>query len=134
MAMDTPDVPERLTNLERAQLLHDNTLHRHGEMLDRHEVQLISHAAQMATLGDLMTRQLQMQHDLQGIAAQVAQRQQDHGAVIQLLSGIAAQHEDRMDAMQRTHEDGMAALQKTLDEIKNIFIEMQRQRPNGRNA
>ena len=37
--MDTPDL-ERLTILERAQLLHDATLRRHGDIVDRHEERL----------------------------------------------------------------------------------------------
>jgi hypothetical protein len=37
--MDTPDF-DRLTLLERAQLLHDATLRRHGKMLDHHDEQM----------------------------------------------------------------------------------------------
>jgi hypothetical protein len=46
--MDTPE--DRLTLLERAQLLHDATLRRHGEILDRHEDALARHADHMAHL------------------------------------------------------------------------------------
>ena len=38
--MDTPDREERLTLLERAQLLHDATLRRHSAMLDQHEARV----------------------------------------------------------------------------------------------
>ena len=48
---------DRLTLLERAQWLHDSTLKRHGEMLDRHEASLMDHAAHMARL-DALTAQL----------------------------------------------------------------------------
>ena len=40
---------DRLTILERAQLLHDATLQRHGEMLDRHEDSLIRLQAMQET-------------------------------------------------------------------------------------
>ena len=45
--METPD-PDRLTLLERAQLLHDATLRRHGQMLDRHEERMGAHEMRMA--------------------------------------------------------------------------------------
>ena len=51
--MDTPDV-DRLTLLERAQLLHDATLRRHGDMLERH-------ADHMAHLEILMEQQIENQ-------------------------------------------------------------------------
>jgi hypothetical protein len=38
--MDTPDPLDRLTLLERAQLLHDATLRRHSDMIERHEERL----------------------------------------------------------------------------------------------
>ena len=47
--MDTTDPIDRLTILERAQLLHDATLRRHGEMLDQH-------AEQMTLLRGLLSR------------------------------------------------------------------------------
>jgi hypothetical protein len=44
--MDTDDL-ERLTLLERAQLLHDATLRRHGDMLNRLEEARVQHAARL---------------------------------------------------------------------------------------
>jgi hypothetical protein len=66
--MDTPDL-ERLTILERAQLLHDATLRRHGEMLDRHEEMLAQHAANMRRLTEIQERQERLMESLAGIAA-----------------------------------------------------------------
>ena len=78
--MDTPDL-DRLTLLERAQLLHDATLQRHGVLLDRHADLLASHEANMTAL-----RQ--------------NQERQEH--LLETLAGIAAQHQDRMDRLQQT--------------------------------
>ena len=50
--MDTPDPLDRLTLLERAQLLHDATLRRHGEILDRHD----EHIALLRGLMEQQTR------------------------------------------------------------------------------
>ncbi len=61
--MDTPDL-DRLTLLERAQLLHDATLRRHGEMLDRHDEQI-------ALLRGLMERHERTMETLTGIAARL---------------------------------------------------------------
>ena len=91
--MDTPE--ERLTILERAQLLHDATLRRHGEMLDRLEDARVQHAEAMQELRGLQERQ-------------------EH--LLETLTGIAAQHEERM-----------AALQQTLNAIKDLL-----ERRNGR--
>ena len=79
--MDTPDL-DRLTILERAQLLHDATLRRHGEMLERH--------------ADAMV-------ELRGI-------QERQERLMETLTTIAAQHEERM-----------AKLQQTLDAIKDML-------------
>ena len=58
--MSPQDPFERLTLLERAQLLHDSTLRRHGDMLDRqmdaiarHEEALLRHHSQLAALRTL---------------------------------------------------------------------------------
>jgi hypothetical protein len=75
--MDTPE--DRLTILERAQLLHDATLRRHGEMLD-------THADRTAQLVSLMEQQVANQTELKDIAAQLAQRQEHHDAVMQHLA------------------------------------------------
>ena len=79
--MDSPDL-DRLTILERAQLLHDATLRRHGEMLDRH-------ADTLAELRGLQERQERL---------------------METLTVIASQHEERM-----------AKLQQTLDAIKDML-------------
>lgn len=71
--MDPPDL-DRLTLLERAQLLHDATLRRHGELLD-------AHADSLTLLRELMTRQQQQ---------------------METLTTIAAQHEERMARLQQT--------------------------------
>jgi hypothetical protein len=47
--MDTPDL-DRLTLLERAQLLHDATLRRHGEMLEAHDESRLQHEGAMRKL------------------------------------------------------------------------------------
>jgi hypothetical protein len=78
--MDTPD--DRLTILERAQLLHDATLRRHGDMLERH-------ADAMVALRGIQERQERL---------------------METLTTIAAQHEERM-----------AKLQQTLDAIKDML-------------
>ncbi len=92
--MDTPDV-DRMTLLERAQQLHDATLRRHGEMLDRHEDNLIQHAFAMGELRSIQERQERL---------------------METLTHIAMQHDERM-----------AKLQQTLDAIKDML-----DRPNGR--
>jgi hypothetical protein len=71
MADDT--VEDRLTILERAQLLHDATLRRHGDMLDDHAEWLAQHAAQMALLLSLLERQTKTQQDLAATQAQLAE-------------------------------------------------------------
>jgi len=77
--MDTPD--DRLTILERAQLLHDATLRRHGELLDR--------------LEDVRMQHVETMQELRGI-----QEQQEQ--LLATLTGIAAQHQERMDRLQQT--------------------------------
>ena len=72
--METPDL-ERLTIVERAQLLHDATLRRHSEMLDRHEVR-------MAALADLATRQ---QRTMEMLTTLVTQMQQTLDAIKDML-------------------------------------------------
>jgi uncharacterized protein YukE len=79
--VDTPDL-DRLTMLERAQLLHEATLRRHGEMLDQH-------AEAMGELRRIQERQERL---------------------METLTGLAAQHQDRMDK-----------LQQTLDAIKDML-------------
>jgi uncharacterized phage infection (PIP) family protein YhgE len=71
MADDT--IEDRLTILERAQLLHDATVRRHGDLLDDHAERLDQHAAQMALLRDLLERQTKTQQDLAATQAQLAE-------------------------------------------------------------
>jgi uncharacterized protein YukE len=85
--MDTPD--DRLTILERAQLLHDATLRRHGELLDRLEDARVQHVETMQALRGMQEQQAQL---------------------LATLTGIAAQHQERMDR-----------LQQTLDAIKDML-------------
>jgi len=58
------DHAERLTILERAQLLHDATLRRHGEMLDQH-------AVEMAALRDIQERQQRLMETLADVSARL---------------------------------------------------------------
>ena len=128
--MDTPDL-DRLTILERAQLLHDATLRRHGELLDRH-------ADDMARLAQIVERQQQLQTDLQALVAGLLQRQDDQTArlerhaarltrledVVLRLDAAHAQQDERLDrltAIAAQHETRMAALQQTLDAIKDML-------------
>jgi hypothetical protein len=76
------DFDDRLTLLERAHLLHDATLRRHGDMLDQH-------AEAMGALRRLQERQ-------------------EH--LLETLTRIASQHEERM-----------TTLQQTLDAIKDLL-------------
>jgi len=77
MADDTGE--DRLTILERAQLLHDATLRRHGEMLD-------TLADRMDKLESLMDQQVTNQTALKEIAAQLTQRHDEHDAVMRHLA------------------------------------------------
>ena len=95
--MDTTDPLDRLTLLERAQLLHDATLRRHGEMLDRHEDQLIEHAARMARLETLMHDQHRLQGELRAIAEHLTQRQDSHDEVMRHLAQTLDAIKDMLD-------------------------------------
>jgi hypothetical protein len=79
--MDTPNL-DRLTILERAQLLHDVTLHRYGEMLDQQ-------AAAVVELRSLQERQQRLMETLTAIAAQhpefMARLQQTLDAIKDML-------------------------------------------------
>jgi hypothetical protein len=114
--METPDL-DCLTLLERAQLLHDATLRRHGEMLDHHEDARVQHAAQLARLDALAERQQQLQADLHALMAGVLSRQdtqtlrlERHAERMAALEALAAQHQERMDK-----------LQQVLDAIKDML-------------
>jgi hypothetical protein len=68
------DHEARLTILERAQLLHDATLRRHGDMLD-------THAETLTVLRGIQERQARL---------------------LETLTTIAAQHAERMTTLQQT--------------------------------
>ena len=70
--MDTPDL-DRLTLLEQAQILHDATLRRHGEMLDHHADTLARHEITMTVLRDIQARQQSLIETLTGITATLTQ-------------------------------------------------------------
>ena len=80
------DHDDRLTILERAQLLHDATLRRHGELLDRLEEERTRHANHMAHLEILMEQQSETQTTLREIALRLAARQDQHEAVMLRLA------------------------------------------------
>ena len=65
---------DRLTILERAQLLHDSTLRRHGEMLDRHEEERLRHEDQIRRLTAIQEGQHRLLEDVVGLAAQHQER------------------------------------------------------------
>ena len=87
--MDTPDL-ERLTILERAHLLHDATLRRHGELLDRLD----------EARGQHDVRLIELRHLAEGQAR-----------LLETLTAIAAHHEERMAAVQQT----LAAIKDMLE-------------------
>ena len=64
LSIDTPDHEDRLTILERAQLLHDVTLHRHNDMSERHEERI-------ALLTSLMEQQARTLTTLTEVAARL---------------------------------------------------------------
>jgi len=101
--MDTTDPMDRLTLLERAQLLHDATLRRHADMLDRHVDALARHAEQMALLRGLMEQQARTQTALSAIAERLTQQQDLHA--------------ERL----ARHEEVMLRLAQTLDAIRDML-------------
>jgi Tfp pilus assembly protein PilN len=62
--MDTPDHEDRLTILEQAPLLHDATLRRHSDMIERHEERI-------ALLTSLMEQQARTLTTLTEVAARL---------------------------------------------------------------
>src|SRR5262245_24864525 len=62
--MDTPDHEDRLTILERAQLLHDATLRCHSDVIERHEERI-------ALLTSLMEQQARTLTTLTEVAARL---------------------------------------------------------------
>ena len=98
------DHDERLTILERAQLLHDATLRRHSDMLDRHEdsrlrheEMLARHAEEMVLLRGLMEQQLRTQAALLAVADRLAQRQDQHDEVMRHLAQTLDAIRDMLD-------------------------------------
>ena len=86
-----PDDHEaRLTILERAQLLHDATLRRYGEMLDHHDEHL-------ALLRGLMEQQASTQITLREIADRLTQRQDQHEEIMQRLAQTLDAIRDMLD-------------------------------------
>lgn len=93
-----PDDHEtRLTILERAQLLHDATLRRHGEMLDRHEDSRLQHEAQMARMEALLEQQTRTQTALSEIADRLIQRQDQHEEILRRLAQTLDAIRDMLD-------------------------------------
>jgi len=91
------DHEERLTILERAQLLHDATLRRHGEMLDRHEDSRLQHEAQMARMEALLEQQTRTQTALSEIADRLIQRQDQHEEILRRLAQTLDAIRDMLD-------------------------------------
>jgi hypothetical protein len=115
---EADDPLDRLTLLERAQLLHDATLRRHGAMLERQEDsrleqegRLARHDDQMALLRGLLEAQHRLQAELREIADRLTQQQESHT--------------ERL----AQHEAIMASLAQTLAAIKDML-----ERGNGRDA
>jgi hypothetical protein len=88
--MDTTDPMDHLTLLERAQLLHDATLRRHGEILDRHDEHI-------ALLRGLMEQQARTQTALSEIADRLTQRQDQHEEVMLRLAQTLDAIRDMLD-------------------------------------
>src|SRR5215471_2914642 len=94
--MSDADPLDRLTLLERAQLLHDATLRRHSAALDQH-------AEQMGRLAVLLERQQQMEQEVLALHAKMdarqddlATHQRDHAAHMAALDALAADHAERL--------------------------------------
>ena len=93
--MDTSE--DRLTILERATLLHDATLRRHGEMLDQLGDARVRHADHMAHLEILMEQQLANQTALRDIIERLTQRQDNHEAIMLRLAQTLDAIKDMLD-------------------------------------
>src|SRR5262245_22972588 len=91
------DLNDRLTILERAQLLHDATLRRHGEMLDDLEGERVRHANHIAHLEILMTQQLETQTALREIAERLTARQDQHDDIMRHLAQTLDAIKDMLD-------------------------------------
>lgn len=120
--MPPQDPFERLTILERAQFLHDATLRRHGDMLDRsmdaiarHEEALLRHHSQLAALRTMAEAQHATLHRLEALSTQLTDSQI-------ALSATLASHTSRLSAV----EEAILRIAQTLDAIKDML-----NRPNG---
>ena len=114
--MDTPDL-ERLTLLERAQLLHDATLRRHGEMLDRLDEARVQHDLRLGALRQLAERQERLLETLGTLLV-------DHTTRLESLTTLGAQHDlhlATLTAIAAQHDERMAAVQQTLAAIKDML-------------
>jgi len=85
--MATP-LPDPLQLLQQAQLLHDATLRRHGDLLDQHADQLVRLRALDEQQHTLMQQLATLQAKLDARQDDLAAHQRDH-----------AQHMARLDAM-----------------------------------
>jgi hypothetical protein len=114
--MDTPDL-DRLTILERAQQLHDATLRRHGEMLDRH-------ADDMAALARLGEQQRQLNDQLIALSTRLNQEQALHAAAQGLHHERLARYDailTRLDEESARHAERLARLDQILQAIKDML-------------
>lgn len=84
------DYEDRLTLLERAQLLHDATLRRHGDMLEQH-------ADTMGALRSIQERQERLLETLTTIATQHETRLADHDALMLHLAQTLDAIKDLLD-------------------------------------
>src|SRR5215831_17801648 len=87
---------DRLTLLERAQLLHDATVRRHGDLLDQH-AEAMTHLRALAERQQALTQQLaDFQTRLDARQDDLATHQRDHAAHMAALDALAADHTERL--------------------------------------
>jgi len=99
--VDTPD--DRLTLLQQAQLLHDATLSRHGELLDRLEDARLEHAEVMRGVRALQERQhtilemvLALLHQQDERLAQHEAQMTELRAILQAITALADRRNGRL--------------------------------------
>jgi len=80
--------PDRLTILQQAQLLHDATLSRHGELLDRLEDARLEHAEVMRALRGLQERQQTILEMILALLHQQEERLAQHEAQMTAVRAI----------------------------------------------
>lgn len=106
----TPTDPfERLNILERAQLLHDSTLRRHSDSLERHALEIL-------LLRQLAESQIRTQQDLRDLHTRLTDNQISFAATL-------ASHEARMAALESLAQR-LVAVTEAIKDLLN--------RPNGR--